>query len=358
MRKLISCLLVLLLVSCSEEFEKTKPIVQDITESIYASGSVHSDNQYMVFPKVAGVIENVYVESGDLVIDGSPLISIYDQTQRLNSENAALTAKFYDFHSNVEQLNEMHSQILIAESKMQNDSTQFERQMRLKEEGAATEVEFEGSELAYANSKTNYENSIRKYNEYERQLKYNSAQAKKNLQIQGNTHKDFTVFSELTGKVYSLNVNKGEMVNQQTMIAVLGDAETFILEMQVDEDDILKIQLGMDVKVTLDSYSDESFDAKITKINPMMNENTKTFLLEAEFVEQPDILYPNMNFEANIVIQEKKDALLIPRNFIINKNQVLNSKGDTIEIETGLKDYKMIEVLSGLSASDELRKPE
>mgnify|MGYP000362231535 CR=1 FL=1 len=358
MRKIISFLSVLVLFSCSEEYEKTKPITQNITESIYASGSVHSDNQYMVFPKVAGVIENVYVQSGDLVIDGSPLISIYDETQRLNSENAALTAKFYDFHSNVEQLNEMHSQIQIAEKKMRNDSTQFDRQMRLKEEDAATEVEFEGSQLAYENSKNNYENSIRKYNEYERQLKYNSAQSKKNLQILGNARKDFTVFSELTGKVYSLDVNKGEMVNQQTLIAVLGDAEKFVLEMQVDEDDILKIQLGMDVKVTLDSYSDESFDAKITKIHPIMNEQTKTFLLEAEFVEQPEILYPNMNFEANIVIQEKEEALLIPRNYVINGNQVLNSKGDTIDIETGLKDYKMIEVLSGLTLSDELRKPE
>jgi HlyD family secretion protein len=49
----------------------------------------------------------------------------------------------------------------------------------------------------------------------------------------------------------------------------------------------------------------------------MMNQSTKTFTVTAKFLEQPEVLYPNMNFEASIVIQTKEDALLIPRNYLI-----------------------------------------
>lgn len=358
MKRFFSLIVVLNLLSCGNDFEKTSPSAGSITESIYASGYIKSDNQYSVIPKVGGIIDHVYVESGDLVIKGSPIISIYDENQQLNSENAALTAKFYDFNSNVERLKQLFSQIDLAKAKMINDSSQYERQVKLSKDGVGIQVDLENSALTYKNSSTVYKNSIRDYYEYKRQLDYNSSQAKKNVQILGNTQRDFTVYSEIEGKVYNINVNKGEMVNQQTIIAVLGDAQKFVLEMQIDENDILKIKLGMEVIVSMDSYPDEAFKAVITKINPYMDKKSKTFVLEAEFVEQPSILYPNMNFEANIILQKRDQVLLIPRNYVVKDSLVINAKGDTLLIKTGLKDYKMVEILSGISATDILRKPE
>ena len=69
------------------------------------------------------------------------------------------------------------------------------------------------------------------------------------------------------------------------------------------------------------------------------------------------VLYPNISFEANIVIQRKKNALLIPRTYLLNNSKVINGKGDTITVVTGLKDYQRVEVISGLSKDDELIKP-
>lgn len=350
--------LVLLGSSCSNDKESTFPTSQAITESVFASGYIKSKNQYAVHPKVNGIVEHVYVSSGDQVIKGSPLISIYNETQELTSQTAKLTANFYGFNANVEQLNELKNQISLAETKVNNDLLQYERQLKLKEEGVGTAVELEQSELAYQNATSKLKSAQTQYSEYKRQLDYNSAQAQKNLQIAGATKRDFTVFSEIEGKVYSIDIEKGEMVNIQTNLAIIGDEKIFILEMQIDEKDILKIELGQELIVTLDSHGDETFEAVISKIHPIMNIKSRSFLIEAEFKEQPEILYPNLNFQANIIIDSKEETLLIPREYLVNDSTVLNMKGDSIRIKTGLKDFRKVEVLEGLTESDEILKPQ
>lgn len=89
-----------------------------------------------------------------------------------------------------------------------------------------------------------------------------------------------------------------------------------------------------------------------------MNERSKTFLVEAEFVSQPNILYPNITFEASIIINTKKNAILIPRNYLLNDSIVMKANGEKIIVKTGLKDFQKIEILSGLKETDEISKSE
>jgi multidrug efflux pump subunit AcrA (membrane-fusion protein) len=169
--------------------------------------------------------------------------------------------------------------------------------------------------------------------------------------------RDFTLKSEMNGLVYSLNKTKGELVGPQTSLAVIGDATIFILEMQVDEYDILLVKKGLKVLVKLDSYKNKVYEAKVSRINPLMDERSKTFLVEAEFVDPPQRLYPNITFEASILIQSKSKAMLIPRNYLLHDSMVLKVNGDTVIVKTGLKDYQKIEILSGITEKDELLKP-
>ena len=62
---------------------------------------------------------------------------------------------------------------------------------------------------------------------------------------------DFTIKSELTGRVYSLAKEVGEMVSSQTSLGVVGDDSHFILELQLDEYDIIKIRKDQEVIVKL-----------------------------------------------------------------------------------------------------------
>lgn len=345
------------MVSCGDKKESILPVVQPITESVYASGIVKSKNQYQVFPNVSGVIETIFVKEGDSVKVGQPILKIYNLVQELNKENAELTAAYSDFNSNQGKLNDAFLAIGLARDKMYNDSLLFNRQQNLKEEGIGTEIEYEQSMLNYHNSKNAYYSAKVRYDDLKRQIDFNAAQTKKNVQISSTLANELTVISKIDGVIYDVTKEEGEMVNTQTALAVIGDATEFELEMQVDENDIMKIKIGQQVFVTLDSYEDMSFEGSIIQIDPMMNQSTKTFTVTAKFLEQPAVLYPNMNFEANIVIQTKEEALLIPRNYLLGDSLVIKSNGDTVLVEVGLKDYKMAEILSGISATDEITKP-
>ena len=346
-----------LLFSCGKKTETTKPYVGNISESIYASGVIKSRNQYQAYASASGIIQQVFVSEGDTVSKGTALLSIVNDAQRLNKENAALAASFADLNANQGKLMNAQLNIDLAKSKLKNDSALLARQKTLWQQNIGSKVELEQRELAYQNSKNGYYAARVQYEDLKRQLQLNAAQSQKNLQISTKLASDFTLRSDIDGIVYSLPLKAGELVGPQSVLATIGDAQHFVLEMQVDEYDILKVQKGLKVWVTMDSYKGKVFEAIVSKIDPLMNERSKSFLVEATFIQQPERLYPNLSFEANIVLQSKEKALLIPRNYLYKDSFVLHKNGDKIGVKTGLKDYKMIEILSGISSSDELQKP-
>ena len=357
MRIQIYLLLPFLLFSCKKKTEKTKPTIESISESIYASGIIKSNNQYQAYSKVNGVIEEIFVSEGDYVKKGQTILVISNDAQRLNKENAQLAESFSDISANQGKLKEAKISIELSKNKMKNDSALYFRQIALYNQNIGSKVELEQKELAYQNSKSTFFTSVLKYDELNRQLEFNSSQTKKNLLLSNSLESDFTLKSEIDGVIYSLTKNKGEIINTQSPIAIIGDSKEFILEMQVDEYDILKIKKGQLALISLDSYKGKVFEATITKINPLMNERSKTFTIEASFNKMPETLYPNISFEANIIIQTKPKAILIPRNYLLNDSIVIKSNGDSTKIKTGLKDYRKIEIISGINENDELTKP-
>lgn len=350
--------LALFFFSCKNKKETIKPSLENISSSIYASGIIKSKNQYQVFGTVNGIIAEVFVTEGDLVKKGTPLFTIENETQKLTKENAELAARFSDSYANESKLNDAKLAIDFAKNKMKNDSLLYIRQSSLWQQQIGTRIDLEQRELQYQNSKTSYNSAIFKYQDLKRQIEFNSDQSKKNLLISKNLQNDFTIKSEIDGKVYAINKKKGEITNAQSALAIIGDDTKFVLEMQVDEYDILKIKKGLAVLVNLESYPGKVFDATVTKINPLMNERSKTFMVEAEFVKKPEQLYANISFEASIVLETKEKVLLIPRNYLVNDSTVLKANGEKQIIKTGLKDYNKVEIISGLTATDELLKPE
>ncbi len=357
MIKRVIFLLPVIFISCKSKVEKIKPTIENISESIYASGSLKTRNQYQAFSTVNGVIEQVYVKEGDRVKKGQVILLIGREVQQLNKENAVLADKYADFNANQEKLNEAKLQIELSQNKLKNDSLLYTRQKNLWQDQIGTKVELEQRDLAYQNSKTAYYSAVVKYDDLKRQLDFTSSQSKKNLSISKKLEDDFIIKSDIDGIVYNLYKVKGEMVGPQTQLAIIGDPGNFILEMQVDEYDIVKIRKGQVVQVTMDSYKGQVFEASVTRIIPLMNEKSKTFLVEAEFTVKPEVLYPGTSFEANIVVQSKQKALLIPRNYMLNDSVVIKANGEKAIVKTGLKDYLKIEILSGLKADDELIKP-
>lgn len=357
MKHYVIFLFFLFFLACKSKEEKIFPSYASIAESVYASGIVKAKNQYQVFSTVNGIVETIYVQEGDYVKKGDPILSISNDVQRFNRDNAKLSAVYADESSNQGKLNEAKLAIDFAMQKMKIDSSNFARQMALWQNNIGSKVELEQRELAYKNARLTYESALVKYQDLQRLIDVNAAQSKNTLRASETMQGDYVIKAHADGMVYSISKEIGELVTIQSPIAIIGDDKEFVLEMLIDEADILTIKDSLLVLLTLESYKNTVFKARVSKINPIMNERTKAFTIEAVFEEKPSVLYPNLTFEANIVLRSKDKALLIPREYLIDEQYVLNAKNEKIEVKTGLKDYKKVEILDGISEKDALSKP-
>ncbi|EOZ95125.1 hypothetical protein A33Q_3330 [Indibacter alkaliphilus LW1] len=346
-----------LIFSCGSSENKTSPKRENITESIYASGTIKAKYQYQAFINALGTVQEVFLQEGDSVEIGTPILAISNESTRINRETAELNREYADRQLNQTRLRDLEININYAANKLKNDSLLWERQRRLMDKGIGSAIDLEQKELAYGNSKTVYETALLRYEDLKREIDFNERSASKNLAISKALESDLILKSEVSGLLYSLLKEKGEMVNNQTPLAVLGSGDEFVLEMLVDEFDIAKVKIGQKILISMDSYRGEVFEGLVTKINPIMDVGNKTFVVEGVFLEQPSVLYPNLSLEANIIISEKENVLLLPRSYLIRDRFVITDEGDTLEVKVGLKDFQKAEIIEGLDENSIVIKP-
>lgn len=346
----------LVLTSCGDKPETTHPQLEVITESVYASGIVKSRNQYQVYASVNGVISNVLVTEGALVKKGDLLMTVRNEPSLLNAENARLAAARASLNANADKLKEAKVAIDLAIAKLRSDSLLFVRQQNLRAQGIGTVVELEQRELAYKNAATNYQLALFKYRELQRDLAFTADQSKNNLRISESVAGDYQIRASSDGKVYKILKERGELATTLNPVAILGDSEDFYLELNVDEYDIARIQPDQPVMISMDSYKGHVFEGRVEKVEPLMNEQSKSFTVRALFTKRPQELYPNLSVEANIVIRSKQKALTIPRSYLVSDSLVFVGKDETRKVVVGIKDYRKVEILSGLQESDIIYK--
>lgn len=354
----ITCITYFLITSCGKKVEKLFPQREDITQSVYASGTIKSRGQYEVFSKVPGIIEAILVKEGGEVKKGQEIIRLSNTAQSLSYENAKQNAQFNSVLTNKEKIEQAKMEMELAKSKMENESSLLARQEKLWEQEIGTKNELDQRKLNFKNATTLYNAAKLKLDDLEKQINFQNSQTSRSAAINAVNMNDYIIRSQIVGKVYTINKQLGELANTQAPIAIIGDANNFYVELQIDEFDITKIVKGQKVLVSMDSHKGESYEAVIEKIYPIMNERTRTFKAEASFIKNPKNIYPNLSAEANIIIQIKNKVLTIPRSYLIEDSYVLLSNMEKRKILVGLKDYDKVEVLNGLSEKDELAKPE
>jgi HlyD family secretion protein len=347
-----------MVLGCTRKQEYITPTSGNITESVYASGIIKSKNQYQVYATVNGLVQKILVKEGEVVKKGAPLLIIQSETSRLTAENARLAAEFARSNTQGERLAELKSAIELARTRMLNDSLLLARQRSLWAQKIGSQVELEQRELAYTASTNNLQSTLLRYQELKKQLAFSALQSEKQWSISRNLESDYVIRAQNDGRVYSINKEVGELVSPQTPVAIMGDATTFEAELQIDENDIAKITPGLRILLTMDSYKGQVFEAVLTRIEPLMNERTRTFTARADFIQQPPVLYPNLSTEANILISTRKNVLLIPRNYLIGDSLVMLENQETRRVQIGLKDYQKAEVLSGINAGEKIIKPD
>ncbi|MFD0798716.1 efflux RND transporter periplasmic adaptor subunit [Maribacter chungangensis] len=347
-----------LMVACKSDQEKVLPQKTTITQSVYASATVQPDSLYEVYAVVSGILEANTVAEGNTVQKGDVIAQITNTAPELNTENAKLSLELakenYSGSSGV--LRGIEEEIAAAALRYRNDSVNYHRQKRLWEQNIGSKMEYDNRKLAFELS---HNNLVRLQHEYERtknQLRTQLQQARNNYSSARVGTTDFSITSKINGTVYALYKNPGEIVSIMEPLAAIGSSDVFVVDLLVDEVDIVNVKTGQKVLLVLDAYSATVFEASVHKIYPKKDERSQTFTVEALFNAPPAVLYPGLSGEANIVVAQQTDALVIPRDYLLEGNKVRTETGlQTIQL--GLQDLDRVQVLKGLDAQTYILKP-
>lgn len=347
------------LISCGKDEESVKPIVQTLTESVYASVTVQPEDIYDVYASASGIVSKIYLREGDTIAKGQLLAEVTSDLSKLNKENAQLSLelarKKYKGDANV--LDRLKDEMDANQDQLAQDSINYVRQKRLMDKGVGAKADLEARQLKYDLTKKQSAILLKQYEQTAVELKNNYKQSENAVEKAMTNLSDFSIRSKIDGKVYSLMKEEGELITQQSPFASIGLRSSFIIDMRIDEVDIASVSLGQKVIISLDAYKGKTFDAKITKIYPVKDERTQTFKVEAKFINPPNALYAGLSGEANIVISQKENVMTIPLEYLTEDGKVKTNDGE-IEVKTGMRNLERVEIQSSkIDTSTTIIKP-
>ena len=350
MKTIIPLLLLATLFSCGESKE-IQPITQDIKELVFASGQLEWDNSYNLTAQTDGVIQNTNFEVGNVVSKGKILATIDNPINQINSEVAQeqLVISNQNVSVNAPALQQMEQNIQIAESKYLQDKKNAERYERLNQNNIGSKVEYENAQLTAKNALLNWNGLKKQYALLLQQAKQQQIATKgqlKNNQVLKNYNSIVAVES---GTVIKKFKNNGDYVKKGDVIAIIGDQQKVEAVLNVDENSIEKVKLGQTVFVKLNTNKNVVHNGKVTEILSAFDTQSQSFICKVTFDESLANPLFGTQLEANIFIAEKKNALLIPRNYLGFGNKV-NVKGqdESVIIKTGIISTEYVEVLDGI----------
>ncbi len=349
----ITCI-ALLMSNCSRQ-DIAQPTRTDIIDAVFASGQITTENEYLVTSNAQGYLIKSYVEEGDVVSEGTPLFHISNdkQTPQLETAIANYEDAYRQAQPNSPQLSQLKLQIAQAEQQLELDKKNYERYSSLYEAKAVSTSELEQRKLQYELSLNNLKIQEQSYNETNAILQLNLENTKQQLKLQEETSSDFVMNASSSGQVLDVYNEIGDFVNLGQPISKIGGSN-YIIELYVAEEDIKFIQEDQRVLVALNTDSEQTHTAVITKILPAFSQEEQSFIVEATFVNQPDYIYPGTQLQANIIIQEVENALVIPSTHLVGNDQVQLRSGEMVSVQTGIKTLEWIEILSGLETTDQL----
>ncbi|MBX7242952.1 MAG: efflux RND transporter periplasmic adaptor subunit [Bacteroidia bacterium] len=351
--------LVLTAEKCKEE-QIYSPTYMKVVEAVYASGKVIPSDEVKIFSTGEGVIVAKNIIEGDEVAGGAVLFKVAEneletvirQTKIKNAEEMYQITR-NNYSDNSAAFAEIEAGISAARIKIANDSLNYIRFKTLYDKEAATKAELEKAETAYKLSRSELDAQYKKSERLKNQLYTDMKNAEGQVRTSKVDNRNFEIKSPSSGKVFSLYKEQGEAVKKNEVVAVIGKANQWILQLLIDEQDLHKIKTGQDVVVNLELMKDKVFHARIVKIYPSLNTEQQSVRVDAQFTDSPlPDLVANASVEANIILNEKDHALVIPKILLVGEDSVNirdGEKNKRIKITKGIENLDYIEVLSGVT---------
>jgi HlyD family secretion protein/macrolide-specific efflux system membrane fusion protein len=330
--------------------------------------------------RATGTIEDMRVKVGDTVSAGQ-VIALVDSREDRSRQNEA-TARLARTEAELRQVLEVYpkriaeaeAELALSQAKHDYAATNLTRQQQLfsqalvsrdvldqaRRDALVSKNELAAREVTLSRTKTEFEK--------ERIKAERSKEEAQAALVTAETKLTYSrVVSPIDGVVASVTVQQGETVvaglQVANLITVL-DPTRLEMWVYVDETDVGQVTPGMRVEFRVDSLSGEVFSGAVDQIYPQPEIRDNIVYYQALVRLDPAQsrkLRPEMTTHCQIVVQEKKDVLVIPNAALkwVGGAQVVFVVGDGGAVrETrptlGLAGLNETEVLSGLSAGDKV----
>lgn len=347
----------------------------DVVETVSATGKIKPEIEVSISPEVSGEIIELTIKEGQSVEKGQLLARI--NPDLLISSVSRSQAGLSNSRAGYEQ-----AKASLAEAK-----ANYQRSAKLFEKGVISQAEFDTNNAVYARAKA-----------AERSAYFTVQSAGATVNEATDNLSRTSIYAPMSGTVSLLAVELGErVVGTQQMagtelfrVADLGQME---VEVEVNENDIVKLEVGDRAIVEVDAYLNKKFDGVVTEIantaigqltaDQVTNFKVKVRILPESYedlLEGKSEAYspfkPGMTATVDIITKEKKDAVAVPISSIVIKTDTTESKTQTElsenavkyecvylaenskavlrVVKTGIQDDKNIVILSGLKPGEKV----
>jgi len=315
------------------------PSISSIIKKQVISGNIYPVREIEVKSVIPGVLETYYVSIGDVVKSGDRIAKIKMVTEPSQIENAKLNVR-------------------NAEIIFERDMANYERDSNLFEKKVITAYEFDESTKTFKISKEQYE--------------YTKNQL--HLLQEGfipSTNVSNVVLATADGTIIDLPLEEGATVAERSMfrdgtsVAIIARLDSFVFKGRVVESDALAMKRGMKLTVKPVSIDGYETDAVISKISPRgyLEQGVMKYNIEAVFHFTDSLqIYSGLNATAEFVLNERKDVLTLPESCLSFRNDsvfvdVLKAgKFEKTFIQTGISDGINIEIISGVTEGEKVKK--
>jgi HlyD family secretion protein len=367
-----------------------------IVETVTASGKIHPETEVKISSEVSGEIillnvkEGDSVKKGDLLIEINPVIyeSLVSQAQAGLSQVKA---------------NKMAAEATYNSSKILYDQAiiTFNRQKQLHDEKIIADADFDMANNTLKNAETTLATTKEQLNGAVFGVSNSQAQLS---QANDNLVKT-RIYSPMTGIVSLSSVKLGERVVGTAQMAGtelirIADLDHMQAEVDVSENDVLKVKIGDTASVEVDAYLNKKFKGVVSEIaysstssatavvstSQAINFTVKVKLLKDSYADLIDPAHgqeypfrPGMSATVDIKTNEKANILTVPIQSVTTREEketiiknadksksadtdasaekktvqelvfiVENSKAKSVDVITGIQDANYIEILTGL----------
>lgn len=323
-------------------YSTEQAFVTNIVQKTVATGSVVPRNEIEIKPQLSGIISELYVEPGQVIKNGDLLAKI-------------------KVIPNMASLNSAENRVNRAGISLKNAQQDFDRNKPLHEKGVISESDFQKLSIALENAKE----EVTAAND-------NLRIVRDGVSSKAGKTSNTLVRSTISGTVLDVPVEVGNSVieantfNAGTTIAFVADMDQMVFEGKVDESEVGKLKLGMDLILTLGAVENKKIDAELEYISPKGVDDQGAIQFEIRgAIKNKEGVFIRAGYSANAdIVLDSRDSVLAISEALLQFDE---DKKPFVEIETGnqvfekrpvkigLSDGLNVEILEGVTRKDKIK---